>query len=103
MAGLGAIAGCCLPALVLVDAFNTIVLARWTRHIAMLSWRMTRRAWLALAAAAPLPAANTPDIDRFFDDFLTRWVRADPEMATTLRFFTGAEQDRLDGQLSDIT
>jgi hypothetical protein len=52
---------------------------------------MTRRDWLALAAAAPLPAANTPDIDRFFDDFLAQWVRADPEMATALRFFTGEE------------
>src|SRR6266568_9491986 len=64
---------------------------------------MTRRDWLALAAAAQLPAASTQDVDRFFDDFLVQWVRADPIMATFMRFFTGEEQDRLDGQLSDIS
>src|SRR4051812_47320192 len=64
---------------------------------------MTRRDWLVLVAAAPLSAANTPDIDRFFDDFLAQWVRADPLMATFMRFFTGEEQDRLDAQLSDFS
>ena len=63
---------------------------------------MTRRQWLALAAAAPLPAAETPSIDRFFDDFLRKWVMADPEQASQLRIFSGAEQERLDGQLSEI-
>jgi uncharacterized protein (DUF885 family) len=63
---------------------------------------MTRREWLALAAAAPLAAADTPDIDRFFDDFLAKEVRASPEMATSMRFFSGKEQDSLDGRLSDI-
>src|ERR1700730_8236051 len=64
---------------------------------------MTRREWLALAAAPPLAAAATPDIDVFFNDFLEKWVRADPEMATSMRLFTGDVQDRLDSQLSDIS
>lgn len=63
---------------------------------------MTRRECLALATAAPLVAANAPDIDRFFDDFLEKWVRADPERATSMRMFAGKEQDRLDGRLSDV-
>jgi uncharacterized protein (DUF885 family) len=63
---------------------------------------MTRREWIACAAAAPLAAAE-PDIDKFFDDFLLRWVRNDPEMATNMRLFPAAEQERLDAQLSDVS
>jgi uncharacterized protein (DUF885 family) len=63
--------------------------------------RMTRREWMALAAAAPLAAAET--IDQFFDSFLEKWVMANPEMATSMRLFSGEVQDRLDGQLSDIS
>jgi uncharacterized protein (DUF885 family) len=61
---------------------------------------MTRREWIALAAAAPLGAASA-GIDRFFDDFLERWVRQDPELATRMRLFPSAEQERLDARLSD--
>src|SRR5579883_540651 len=65
---------------------------------------MTLREWLAyLAAAAPLAAAPNADIDRFFDDFLAEWVRAEPEMATSMRLFTGDEQAALDAKLSDIS
>jgi uncharacterized protein (DUF885 family) len=63
---------------------------------------MTRREWLAVSAAAPLAAAVTPDIDRFFNTFLEKWVMANPEMATGMRLFSGDVQDRLDAQLSDI-
>jgi uncharacterized protein (DUF885 family) len=64
---------------------------------------MTRREWLALAAAAPLAAAPAPDIDSFFQSFLEEWVRADPEMATSMRLFTGEEQEQLESRLSDIS
>src|SRR5215471_6565967 len=64
---------------------------------------MNRREWLALVAAAPLAAAETPSIDRFFDDFLRKWVMADPELASQLRIFSGVEQDQLDGQLNEIS
>jgi uncharacterized protein (DUF885 family) len=64
---------------------------------------MTRREWLVLAAAAPLSAADASSIDRFFDDFLRKWVIADPQQASQLRIFSGAEQEHLDGQLSEIS
>jgi uncharacterized protein (DUF885 family) len=64
---------------------------------------MNRREWLALVAAAPLAAAEAPSIDRFFDDFLRKWVMADPELASQLRIFSGVEQDQLDGQLNEIS
>lgn len=61
---------------------------------------MTRRDWLAILAAAPLAAA-ADDIDKFFDTFLANWVRNDPEMSTSMRFFPAPEQDRLDAKLTD--
>jgi uncharacterized protein (DUF885 family) len=64
---------------------------------------MNRRAWLALVATAPLAAAETPSIDRFFDDFLRNWVMADPELASQLRIFSGEEQEHLDAQLNEIS
>jgi len=48
---------------------------------------MNRREWLALVVAAPLTAAESPSIDRFFDDFLRKWVMADPELASQVRIF----------------
>ena len=64
---------------------------------------MTRRELLILASAAPLgAAAGNPDLNRFFEDFLAKWVRATPEMATSMRLFSGSEQERLDGQLNEI-
>jgi uncharacterized protein (DUF885 family) len=63
---------------------------------------MTRREWLALAAAVPLSGADASSIDRFFDDFLRKWVMADPEQASQLRIFS-AEQQHLDGLLSEIS
>lgn len=63
---------------------------------------MTRRDWLCAAAAAPLAAA-AGDVDNFFDEFLEGWVRADPEMSTSMRFFPAPEQDRLDAKLTDVS
>ena len=36
---------------------------------------MTRREWLVAAVAAPL-AAQSPDLDGFFQEFLEQWVKA---------------------------
>ncbi len=63
---------------------------------------MTRREWIAAAAVAPLSAADSLNIDEFFNSFLEKWVMANPEMATGMRLFSGDVQDRLDGQLTDI-
>src|SRR5438874_11503856 len=62
---------------------------------------MTRREWLAMAAVSPLVAA-VPEIDRFFDDFFQKWVRADPQRASALRVLPAKEQEQLDGLLSGI-
>ena len=62
---------------------------------------MTRRQVLAVAAAAPISAA-APDIDRFFDDFLLRWLRQDPEAATALRVLPPEEQERIEARLTDV-
>jgi uncharacterized protein (DUF885 family) len=64
---------------------------------------MTRREWMAIAAAAPLVAADATGIDQFFDSFLEKWVMANPEQATSMRLFSGDVQDQLDAKLADIS
>jgi len=67
-------------------------------------------AGLALpAAAAPAPvaqaSASKPDAafnvwaDRFAED----WVRLSPQTATSTQYFSGAEQARLDRELTPLT
>ncbi|HEY2844449.1 MAG TPA: DUF885 domain-containing protein, partial [Bryobacteraceae bacterium] len=70
-----------------------------------------RTACLAIAAAAAPKLASaqstvrTPlrTIDEFFRDFTDRWVRINPNLATSLRYFTGEQQDRLERQLTSLT
>ena len=57
---------------------------------------------LLLWQAGPLPAPE-PDIGEFFERFTAEWVRADPQLATISQYFSGAEQDRLDAQLTPQT
>jgi uncharacterized protein (DUF885 family) len=42
-------------------------------------------------------------IGAFFDDFSAEWMRRRPSQSTGSRYFTGAEQDRLDRQLTPET
>lgn len=42
-------------------------------------------------------------IDDFFARFSDDWVRRDPILATASQYFSGAEQQRLDGQLPPLT
>jgi uncharacterized protein (DUF885 family) len=58
-------------------------------------------AWPAIAPAQERAAG--PNIERFFDDFTAEWVRRDPDLATATRYFSGAEQDRLEQQLTPNT
>ena len=54
----------------------------------------------ALAQNSPSP---TPSMDDFFRDFTADWVRHDPNLATSARYFSGDEQDRLERQLTPQT
>jgi uncharacterized protein (DUF885 family) len=42
-------------------------------------------------------------VGQFFDDFSAEWMRRRPSQSTASRYFTGAEQDRLDRQLTPET
>ena len=63
---------------------------------------MTRPAALLVLIAASL-SAQQPNIDNFFRDFTAEWVRGNPNLATSARYFTGEEQDRLERQLTPQT
>jgi uncharacterized protein (DUF885 family) len=75
----------------------------------MITRRTACLAMMGAAAAsesifAQNPArASTRTIDDFFREFTDEWVRADPGLATSLRYFTGEEQDRLERQLPSLT
>jgi uncharacterized protein (DUF885 family) len=66
---------------------------------------MKRPLWIVLGCAVgalPLPAPEIT-IDDFFHTFTDDWVRHDPNLATSARYFTGEEQDRLERQLRPET
>ena len=48
-------------------------------------------------------AGQVRTVDAFFEEFSSDWVRRRPNQATQSRYFTGAEQDRLDQQLNPET
>jgi uncharacterized protein (DUF885 family) len=58
-------------------------------------------AWPALAPAQERNSDRS--IEQFFDRFTAEWVRRDPDLATATRYFSGAEQDRLEQQLTPNT
>jgi len=51
---------------------------------------------------SPLVAAAAT-FDRFCDTLAAEWMRADPQAATALQYFSGTEQDALNRQLTPIT
>jgi len=57
------------------------------------------------APAKPVAAAPRPNaaFDKWADDFAADWVRLSPERATSGQYFSGAEQQALDRQLSPNT
>ncbi len=66
---------------------------------------MTRSLLIILVCAVcalPLPAPQIT-IDDFFRTFTDDWVRHDPNLATSARYFAGEEQDRLERQLRPET
>jgi uncharacterized protein (DUF885 family) len=59
--------------------------------------------WLLISGAAAAQVERTRTIDAFFSDFTAEWVRGNPNQATSARYFTGDEQDRLERQLTPET
>jgi uncharacterized protein (DUF885 family) len=57
----------------------------------------------AAASRSAFAQKSTPNIDDFFRDFTAEWMRIEPNLATSLRYFTGEEQDRLERQLTPLT
>jgi uncharacterized protein (DUF885 family) len=59
----------------------------------------------ALAAPVAPAAAVKPSaaFDAWADKFADDWVRLNPQLATSTQYFSGAEQDRLDRQLTPLT
>src|SRR6266404_9000891 len=55
---------------------------------------------LILAVLLPVPQRT---LDDFFRDFTTQWMRANPNLAASTRYFTGAEQDRLEREIAPAT
>ena len=63
-------------------------------------------ACLALAltvVAARHVRAQARTIDGFFSEFTAEWVRGNPNLTTSTRYFTGQEQERLERQLTPET
>jgi hypothetical protein len=65
---------------------------------------ITGGAALASAPAFSQTASTQPrTVDDFFRDFTADWVRHDPSLATSSRYFTGDEQDRFERRLTPNT
>lgn len=58
---------------------------------------------MLVSAALVAPSAQAASIDEFFDTFTAEWVRGNPDLATTIRYFAGEQQDRLERQLTPRT
>src|SRR5262245_4404500 len=63
---------------------------------------MKRFSPLFLLALVPIPAQQLT-VDDFFREFTDEWVRGNPNLATSARYFTGEEQDRLERLLTSET
>jgi uncharacterized protein (DUF885 family) len=57
----------------------------------------------ALVAITGTAVRAQGTLEDFFRDFSAEWVRANPNQATASRYFTGAEQERLERQLTPVT
>ena len=66
---------------------------------------MMRLRWLAVLCvlAIAAPGAQQPSIDDFFRTISDGWVRLNPNLAVSTRYFSGEEQDRLEQQISSYS
>jgi uncharacterized protein (DUF885 family) len=70
------------------------------------NWRhiMKRSVFFAVCLLAmAVPSAQQPSIDDFFRELSDGWVRLNPNIAVSTRYFSGEEQDRLERQISSYT
>ena len=58
---------------------------------------------LVLFAVLVGSAQQRPTVGEFFDAFTAEWMRANPNLAASTRYFSGAEQDAFERQLSPET
>ena len=58
---------------------------------------------LTLAWLTSVPGAQQRSIDDFFRELSDGWVRLNPNLAVSTRYFTGEEQDRLEQQITSYT
>jgi uncharacterized protein (DUF885 family) len=61
------------------------------------------KAALAAAFLCVIPVSAQQNIDDFFDRFTADWIRGNPNLATSTRYFSGEQQDRLERQLTPET
>jgi uncharacterized protein (DUF885 family) len=60
--------------------------------------------WCSVSWPAPQQkGASARTIEDFFSEFTDEWVRGNPNLAVSARYFTGAEQDRLERELTPET
>src|SRR5688572_25606530 len=66
---------------------------------------MMRLRWLAVLCvlAIAAPRAQQPSVDDFFRTISDGWVRLNPNLAVSTRYFAGEEQDRLEQQISSYS
>ncbi len=66
---------------------------------------MIRFRWLGVLTvlAIATPSAQQPSIDDFFRELTDGWVRLNPNLAVSSRYFSGEEQDRLERQISSYS
>ena len=55
---------------------------------------------LLAAVVASCQRERPPSLDDFFGAFTDEWVRSNPNQAVQSRYFTGAEQDALEVQMT---
>src|SRR5436309_606166 len=66
----------------------------------MLRILLISAAILVLTTAFPAPQRRLQD---FFRSFTAEWVRCNPNLATSSRYFTGSEQERIERLLTPVT
>lgn len=59
--------------------------------------------WLPCLALAQASSTGRAPLDAFFTRFTDEWVRGNPDLATSSRYFSGEEQNQLEQQLTPRT